>query len=156
MLFSAASNRFMLRQEAGAETVSVFYQRPGVRGPIEAQAPSRLGYVLGMMAHEPQTFSRNATVGLGMSFNQIVRVVAAMDQQRAVSAPLVLQESRLLQLIEQSRQSDQPLDRPERDEGAAPPETADTPLGDLDLAVPSDVPADPSPAATDSAAPEVR
>jgi len=102
LLFSTGDNRFMLRGEKGDDQIAVFYQPPG-RQTINQKIPANVGYLIGTMAFDPEADSK--TLGLGIGYGRIVRVLHELTTSGAIAAPFVLQQSDLAQRIADSAET---------------------------------------------------
>ena len=137
MLLTMWDNRFMLRGSLGGESISLFYQEPnpmrrqqGRRGrsggnhePIRTEIPNNLGYLVGTMAFAPTPSADS--IGLDLSYSQIVQALHRMTEEGFINAPFVLEPSDLTSRIASNRDADQR--KPSRPETAASDASAATP-----------------------------
>ncbi len=108
------NNRFMVRGDKDDLTIGVYHRAiDASNGQTEQIAPT-VGNLLLLMAN--QRVDGNTLPGFDMGYGQVVKVLHELTQNGAISAPLVLQSSDLVQRINRERSGRATEGRPERSE----------------------------------------
>jgi len=114
LVFSAWSNRLMVRGDADREQLSVYYRRSTAEPPVILEAPTSLHEFVAFLAHGRTPES--PLPGLGLTYSETIGALHSMWQERAFEGGFKAEQDRILAAILRATDGEQIAERAEFEE----------------------------------------
>ncbi|MGA0286237.1 MAG: flagellar basal body P-ring protein FlgI [Phycisphaerales bacterium] len=120
LVFSAWSNRLMVRGEADRDDLSVYYRRSTDEPPVILDAPTSLPEFVAFLAHGRTPES--PLPGLGLTYSETIGALHSMWREEAFEGGFKAEQDRILAAIMRASEGEEIEERPEFEEEPLPEE----------------------------------